>query len=52
MALMAAAAEDFSIASCLLVGSANNVEKKDYEKFTVNMAEDILEIKKMIWKLK
>ena len=47
---MAATAEDFDTASCLLVCSANSVEKKDYEKATMNTAEDILEIKKMIRK--
>ena len=47
---MAAAAEGFNTVSCLLLGSADNLEEKDYEKATMNIAEDILEIKKMIRK--
>ena len=47
---MVAAAEGFNTVSCLLLGSADNLEEKDYEKATMNIAEDILEIKKMIRK--
>ena len=47
---LARAAEDFNKASCLQLALIQHVDKNDYEKVTMNMADDIKEVKKMIRK--
>ena len=47
---LARAAEDFNTASCRQLASVDYVNKNNYEKSTMNMADDIKEVKKMIRK--
>ena len=43
---MAQAVEDLNTALCLQLGSVEHVALVDYEKATMNMADDIKEMKK------
>ena len=45
---LALAAEDFNTASCLQLNTVDHAEKEEYEKATMNMADDIREVKKKI----
>ena len=45
---MARAAEDFNTASCLQIGSVENVDLTDYEKATMNMSDYIKDLNKTI----
>ena len=39
-------AEDFNVASCLQLNTVEHAAKEEYEKATMNMADDIREVKK------
>ena len=47
---MARAADSFNTASCLQLGSVENIALTDYEKAIMNMVDDIKETKKTIRK--
>ena len=47
---LARTAEDFNTASCLQLGTVDHVAKNEYERATMNMADGIKEVKKMIRK--
>ena len=43
-------AEDFNVASCLQLNTVEHAAKEEYEKATMNMADDIRDVKKRIRK--
>ena len=47
---LARGAEDFNVASCLQLNTVEHAAKEEYEKATMNMADDIRDVKKRIRK--